>query len=393
MGIMPDAPSNEKVRIRSAADLFEVLTDGSLEAQIGVLQSVVQDPTRPLSLGKHEGEDFIDLLIRLFPQRGSGLSQLYLMCLSCYQDPRTTAFMVEEFSRSRDAAAVLHLGRRLSIERGADFFRDFLWQDKSAQALAAARLLLECEDLVEKERLRMALVLDVDFEPPAIRPVTLDLWVAELNGPHRARVKALAEQRGEEVLYFWERWSELSGDEREWLVNLTARLNPELARLRLRPLMEESTTSFPIVRQAMKLGMDLPSSAINSEHELVRALAVTEGLAGDRVLDYLAENNSIPEAVAATRHCTREKLLELLADARWQVRAAATEVLAGRDDCPVEEIRVKVGSEHLGERIAALDVLRRIGDDEWLEVYLESQPNQGRSIRTGIERSQTSGSF
>ena len=93
---MDDAP----VRIRNAADLFEVLTTGTPMAQMAVIQSIISHPEKPISLGPREGEDFLDLLLRLVPRSSGGVKQALTVCLMCYQDERTTRFLVEEFART-----------------------------------------------------------------------------------------------------------------------------------------------------------------------------------------------------------------------------------------------------------------------------------------------------
>jgi hypothetical protein len=357
--------AKEPIRLQSAADLFSVLSSGPPTAQFAVLRSIVDDPTRPIALGSHEGEDIVDLLLRLIPLASGGLKQLQILCLSCYEDPRTTRFMIEEFAQSRDPATVLHLGRRLSMESDPEFFVPFLWQDEPAQALAAARLLSESDTLSSRDRLRVAIWIDQPFEPPAIGPATLDLWLDELRGRHRKRVRRLAEQRGDEVLGLWERMSELADEEIAWLLGRTVLHDPVLAKEQLGSLLEVADIPFPIVEQALALGVALPPGLLRSKHERVRAAAVGAGLAGESVETYLGASTG--EAAAAARWCPTSRLVGLLADPRWQVRAAATAALVERDDPPIDDLRRKVASPLLGERVAAIEVLRRLGDDEWLE--------------------------
>ena len=116
--------STPQVRIRSAADLFEVLSTGNLAERLAVLGSVVADPTRPLALGTHEGEDFVDLLIRLIPSSRDVLRKTLILCLMCYQDPRTQDFLGEVFSEERDdsVARVSPPGDGNGFSANAPFF-------------------------------------------------------------------------------------------------------------------------------------------------------------------------------------------------------------------------------------------------------------------------------
>lgn len=364
--------SREPIRIRCAADLFSVLSSGAVAEQLAVLRDIIVNPLRATALGRHENEDLVDLLLRLAPQSVGALKQAQMICLMSFDDPRVTDFLVAEFSRSKDAATVLHLGKRLSLARGPVFFRPFLWCQNTAQALAAARHCSQDGELSHGERLRVALLLDQSFEPPALSESTLQVWMDELAGRHRVRAKKLAEQRGKEALIFWTRFSDLAAVEQEWLVALTGRLDPTLLKERLPALMRLPSVSPGVVEQALQLGVDLPRGLLESEHDRVRARAISAGLADGRLEDFLALESSPAEAAAATRRCSVDRLLELLSDRRWEVRAAATETLSRKvaKDLPLERIRAMTGSAFIGEKVAAVELLRRLGETDWLEEHL-----------------------
>jgi hypothetical protein len=361
------AAADEPVRIRCAADLFSVLTSGPMEAQLAVLKSVVADPTKPLSLGRHQGADFVDLLLRRIPESSGTLKQLQILCLMSYQDSRTTKFMVDEFGRSRDAATVLQLGKRLDLERGIEFFRPFLWDDRHAQALAAARLCSDCQELSPAERLRVAILLDSEYPPPEISMETLDVWLSELAGRHRLRARALAEATGSAVLCLWQRWSQLRHEEQLWLARATAQLDLALLRQRLRELLLDPEVPYGYVELALRHGVEIPAHLLASRQPLVRAAAIRCGHADDKLDPYLSPDTTLPEILAAAPRHSTEAHLRLLADPRWQVRAVATDLLARAEAPPLEALRRKTSSELLGERVAAMEVLRRLGKDESLE--------------------------
>jgi hypothetical protein len=382
------AAADEPVRIRCAADLFSVLCSGPMEAQLAVLKSVVDDPRRPLTLGRHQGEDFIDLLLRLVPESTGTLKQLQILCLMSYQDPRTTEFMVDEFGRSRDAATVLQLGKRLDLERGFDFFRPFLWDDRPAQRLAAARLCSHSPELSVAERLRVAILLDEEYAPPEISVDTMDVWLSELAGRYRLRARALAEATGSGVLGLWQRWSELRHEEQLWLVQVslaiqdnlvsgcgdrtlaTAGVDLSLPRQKLGELLSDPEVPYAYVELALRHGVELPAALLNSEQPLVRAAAIGCGHADDRLGRFLSADTSLPETLAAAPRCSVEEQLRLLADPRWQVRAVATDLLARAEAPPLEALHRKTSSEILGERVAAVEILQRLGNEDWLESNL-----------------------
>lgn len=361
--------STPQVRIRSAADLFEVLSTGNLAERLAVLGSVVADPTRPLALGTHEGEDFVDLLIRLIPSSRDVLRKTLILCLMCYQDPRTQDFLGEVFSEERDASTVLKLGQRLTLDLGADFFRPFLWGERAAQGLVAAQVFAQSSAALEpKEQLRVAILLDFEYPPPEISPKTLSLWVAELRGPHRLKAQRLAENLGESALLLWSVRDRLS--DVDWLLEITESIDPERARKEVASLLPEA--ELHTVQTALRLGLELPESLLQSPDPEVRAAAISAGLADSQVESYLT--GSLPEALAAVPRCSSRTLVDLLSDSRWQVRSSAVRALAGGQDRPLEEVRDRALSDALGERVAAVSLLQQWGDDDWLEAHIPAEP-------------------
>lgn len=359
--------TGEPVRIRNAADLFSVLSTGPVEARVAVLQSIINDPEKPVGLGPHNGEDFIDLLLRLIDLTSGGLKRLMLLCLTTYQDPRTSEFMLREFRRSKDAKSVLYLARRLAVETDGEFFRSYLWFERPEQALAAARYCSELEGLKTEEKLRVAILLDREFEPPPISQQTIDIWLNELQGGYRLATRRLAESRGDEVLQLWERYADLAQAEQHWLLGLTAERSPSTLQARLPDLLKDQNVPFPVVEQALLHEVRLPLTLLQSDDPMVRAAAVSVGLADQELETYLSPQAPVAEAVAAASRCDLPRLLSLLEDRRWQVRAAVTDLLADHPEPPLEELRRRVSSDFMGERVAAVEILRRLADLEWLE--------------------------
>jgi hypothetical protein len=76
--------------------------------------------------------------------------------------------------------------------------------------------------------------------------------------------------------------------------------------------------------------------------------------------------------LAAVPRCPSEALVGLLGDNHWQVRSAAVHTLATRSDRPLERVRALAASGSLAERVAAVALLERWGDLEWLAEQLQS---------------------
>ena len=348
-----------QVRIRTAQDLFEVLSRGNLAERLAVLSGIVAEPTRPLALGPHEGEDFVALLIRLIPDSKDILRKSLILCLMCYQDPRSQEYLGQVFAEERDAATVLHLGQRLTLDLGVDFFLPFLWGEKAAQGLAAARVCAASKELEPKERLRIALLVDGDFPAPEISQETLPYWLDELRGPHGFRATQLAEE-AQGALLLWTVCEQVP--DLAWLLEMTERLDPERARQETERLLESG--DLFVVQAAQRLGLKLTASLLESADPDVRAAAIAAGLADSELESYLAA--SLPEALAAVPRCPSETLLALLGDSRWQVRSAAVAALAAGSERPLEQVRALALAESLEQGVAAVALLEQWGDLEWL---------------------------
>jgi hypothetical protein len=333
------------------------------------LRDIVAEPTRSLALGPYQGEDFVALLIRLIPDSRDVLRKTLLVCLMCYQDPRAQEFLGQVFAEERDAATVLHLGERLTLDLGVDFFRPFLWGEQAAQALVAARVCARSSEPLEAEdRLRVALLVDAEFPPPELSSETLPCWLAELRGPHRHTACRLVEQQGEAALLLWSVREQLP--DLEWLLELTEALSRERAMVETRALLEQG--SWPVVQAARRLGLELPASLLDSADPRVRGAAISAGVADSAAESYVTA--SLPEALAAVPRCRDEVLLELLGDTRWQIRSAAVQALASRPERPLQQVRSVATSETLEQRVAAVTLLQIWGDLEWLAEHIPEEP-------------------
>ena len=334
-----------------------------------MLRDIVADPTRPLALGPHDGEDFVALLIRLIPDSRDVLRKSLILCLTCYQDPRTQQHLVQVFAEERDAATVLLLGQRLTLDLGVDFFRPFLWGKQAPQALAAARVCAHRPGPLDpRDQLRVALLLDGPYPPPELSPQNLPHWLAELQGPHQHKARQLAEECGPAALLLWSVQDQLP--DLAWLLDLTERLDPARAIQETQTLFP--TGSLPVVQTAQRLGLQLPPSLLQSSDPEVRAAAISAGLADSALPNYLTA--SLPEALAAVPRCPPQLLLNLLADRRWQVRSAAVRALAAAPERPLESVRALAVSPSLENRVAAVALLQHWGDLAWLSEQLPNAP-------------------
>ena len=170
-------------------------------------------------------------------------------------------------------------------------------------------------------------------------------------------MRQLAERHPEEALLFWSRWADLAVREQEWLLSLTARHNPDLSKAKLRKLLEAPLVPPFVVTLAVEHQLELPAALLEHEDSLVRAAAIFQGHADDKLERYLSTKASVGETLAALHRCEPKRLVDCLGDVRWQVRGEASRLLCQLENPPLEEIRLKSESEELGTKVAAFTVL------------------------------------
>lgn len=222
-------------------------------------------------------------------------------------------------------------------------------------------------ELSSRDRLRVALLSDQPYQPPAISPETVDVWTDELTGRYRHRARDLAQQRGSECFAVWARWDKLGQEEQDWLLELSAQLNPAETRRHITTLLKTDESSSTLIRAADRLEMPLPRTLLSHHDPEIRALAIARGLADKELEELLVLDSPLPVVLAAVIRCETDRMVGLLGDERWQVRSEALKVLSCSAPGPLEEVRALTQSSTLGTRAAAVELLLAWGDDEWLE--------------------------
>ena len=302
-------------------------------------------------------------MLRLIPASEGPLRKALTICVLCYDDPRTADFMVEAFPRAQDAETVLHLGERLA-HKGVEFFRPFLWQRKTAQALAAARVCRQAGGLEPRDLLRVAILLEGDNPLPPLGEV----WRDELTGPHRAKARQLAETLGEQVLGLWS--APLPAAETHWLLQLTLRHDPERARQEVERLLDEGLATLPLVEMALELGVKLPASLLSQADPEVRAAAIRVGLA-DGCLEHTAVAGCEQVILCGTEAhvCVQQTALDLRAAGKqvFIVAEAAGSRAPANRDLAFERMRGH-GIEIVSREMVAFEWLQRGGTELFREV-------------------------
>lgn len=360
-------------RIETAQGLFEALRAPDLRTRIAVIGGLARDPRAGLLLGRHEGRDVIDALIKTIEKEpaGSGLGRPLSQILSAYADPRVEAFFAgllekeEEFDLIEVAAGYL-----ARTEGGHGAVRAFLFRTgRPHHAQAAARALLTARvELPPRERLRAALLEDA--EPPPLTADTLACWLDELVGPLRRRALARLRSQDETALcLLMDAWDRLDAEARV-VVLCAAR---ERAPAAVLPVLPSALASPELALSALEcldaLGpagdaLRPPLSAFlgHGPALLAAALAVAR-LDVDPRLALAPEQDAVVRC-AALRRVAREEgegtiplLLSTLMGPEWALRAAAAQLLSGLGERAREAVRPFAGHADPALRLAAAQVL------------------------------------
>lgn len=365
--------ASNSVHIRSVADLFNALESRDSKTRLAVLQSILQEPSRALKLGQHHGEDLIDLLIRTIESSTGYERQLRVHCLMSFRSPRTRDFLLVEFGRSRDAATVLRLGQRLQLDAVEEAMLPYLWDERPPQRLAAARVLTAHPELSPAQRLRIALVVDQQFDPPPMNDSLRGIWLQELKGPLQISVIRLLETQGEAALQLWNSRDELPNRARSWLLDWSLLHHPAQIKPLLPELLADPNWEIPALHGAARVGCPLSKVERFLSHpdpEVV-ASAIVLGSADGQLREFLTEPTPTPVRLAAVRRCRdTASLVSLLGDKHWAIRAEATNRLVALGADCLAQVRPLTQSSTPGERVAAAEVLRRLDDIDWLEKNL-----------------------
>jgi hypothetical protein len=371
------SPEKLQVRIRCAADLFDAVRDPRTEVQLPTLRGIMEDPSRALQFGKHNGLDIIDVLAELTrTQPEAFLHQARLMALLCYREPRAHAALLAEFGREPDGQLAITLANRLAmepLELTRPVFRPLL-QVAGARRTAAALVLQTDPTLTTPERLRIATVLGSPELLPEWKPAELLAWAEEAAQPGADLVRQHLSSNEEMLRSLAEHFHDLPPCVQTWLIPLS-----ELDRVReWSANLQDPAPLRAATQRLLQAGANVPAAItarwLDHPDGAVQLAAIAMGGADEDLSAWIAPQKALPLRRAALRRLGAgdlDKVTAYLDAPEWELRATATELLVAGGPAVVPVLRqlaLRPGSSP--GRTAAVQALLQLEDADWIEETL-----------------------
>ena len=336
--------------ITGLPDIERALDAPDDRTRIAVLQLIAQHPDAARTL-KHAGRDVIDVLIGFAEREApSGPRTTALASLAALgRDPRTVERMAREVGEAQGAYEhMIGLGylAQFAPNRARPFARKLLFGPTRDGARLAARMLGNSRDLDVRERVRLH-AIEPQPAPFAWQGETLDRLIEELAGDFHAGARELVGAHHPELIpALGERWRQLDDATRAWLIDAADRHPDPTA---VKPLLTRALADIDgdVMHRALRLLARRGIARFDLDPSLLRpflggeatawAYAVRAGATEAEALALLTEPERVPDAVviaalARSRDLPDATLVTLLEHRAWQVRSAAAEALARRDD-------------------------------------------------------------
>lgn len=379
-----------QLRIQSAADLIETLRAAEPVKRLSLLKHIANHPDQALRFGSYQGRDVLDELIAQMEHILPGdLRYWNVVTIANFRDPRAVRFLLREVPDCTHPKTVVACILRLAEEKTPevrDLLLGFLGRGASTQHARLAASVLSSWPGLElplDQWLRLSLLSDTGWPlPPPLDEQTLDLWLGELEGDAARRAWTLLELQGEPAYVFLcQHRRRLSEAGFLALLDWGKRRFPPLAA----GLVEEAldASSPPAVAKGLELLALLPEAQASHAEALgrlwredpsLRCAVLQAGLSG---LDWEGELAQAREVrlrqellAGAVRQRGAEALplvLGFLEDRQWQMRALAVRLAGELGAAALEPARELTRSPRAEVKLAACQLLMRLGQQEWLE--------------------------
>jgi hypothetical protein len=385
-----------QTEIRTAAELHAALTAPDGATRLDTLGAVVADPAAALAFGLHGDRDVIDVLLEQTRSTQPDVPEWLTLvnALATFADPRIAGFFTELLAEHQDPAVLFlasdYLAATRAIVPHATLRQLVLQDDCAARARAAAPLLDAAGAQNAAERLRVALLVD-DGPPPPPFAYASEAYLAELRGAFAQDARAaLIAEGGAALRGLLTCWAALDDATLVWLIEWAVQTLPAVAAEEVTGRVVESGNDrllrIALIRLAERHDVWIrPSDRLLADllchpdpQVRLAAISRTATPAALPTPVNLADSDVDPRVrAAATRRLaadfgprTLPRLLDALGDEDWQVRSAAVEGLAGLSCAVRSAVRPLVDDVRLPVRVAAVDVLLRLGEDAWLGEHL-----------------------
>lgn len=377
-----------KIRIASAADLFNALRSDLPSLRLFVLKAIADNPEKALSYGVFQGANLREEAVTHWQRTGINTEEraIALAAIVALGGDATLDICKSEFSFSRNRDVLRIAASRLAsepVERVGDFLPRFLFDDKfPVRARLAATLMSGFSSLSPRERLRVAIISMNQNTPlpPLPEPDTEGLWVSELNGIWAEEAKAMAEGMGEEAFRRLARtWDVLSEEVKLWLIEWGMRGHIFHATGLVADVLRSNNVKLVLValrclgqnKTAGSFFQTLLNVLVHHSEPAVRVAAIEAGgTAEDPLIKRMLAAETPEVRLALIGSIARSKdsnytrdLTDLIRDRDWRIRAAACDALAEMGGSIIETLKPFLADRDGTVRVAAMRTLLAVGGE------------------------------
>jgi len=386
-----------RLEIRSAHDIVAALSSADLAIRLAICQAAAARPTHVLAYGAAAGVDLVASFLAAAEARDSLLyRKAVLGALVHFDDPRVVELFRQVLLSSSESDILRLAAKRVALDDTADnrrFLRERLLNESNAlRVRCIAGALASAVDLSTAERLR-SMVAGIDRQEaveswPRDDAESAAYWGKELRGPFALHARRLLQSAGTraDLIALLPSWTGSSDSDRVWLLAWGCRLfgsirPPDAVCSMLVGALNQQAA--PVLLAALRWCKACPSAvpvevlerhstAANSELRLAALAALPV-----RALDWwqVACTDSEPavRALAIERALpicdvagTFPKLVALMEDSDWRVRAASARALSQSGAAALETARAWLAHSSPQVRAGALQVLIDQGQEAWL---------------------------
>lgn len=370
-----EAAQGQKLRIRSAKDIFDALRSDDVGVRLSIVKAIIANPEKAASYAEHDGTTLVDYLIFLLHHNTDpGYKLALLAALASFSEERITNIFKSEMLSSDDDQTITMAASKLAAEPEADvrgFLATMLKSGHELKARHAANIMAGYETLGLDEKVMIAVHIDADFPAPALNDETERTWLKELVGPALKMAGRLIEEQGEEAfLRLKEKWASLPNGVKEWLLDWGARRHQaHTVQLLIEALKEDALLPVALraigsYGEAASIFKPLIAKLASHPDRAVRLTAIRAGAECGQLEELIFGEKDIEFRIEFIRRFAAEKgpdaipqLVEMLGDDDWQIRACAAGGLISIGEPAVDAVEPLLSAEDERVRVAAAKVL------------------------------------
>ena len=383
--------TKKQVTISSTRELLEALKNPNAALRTATLRAIAEHPAEAFSMAERSGCDLIQELIQLCETTDcDSIRTSYVYTLLNLDDDRVVQFAKQEFMSTDNSDIIVLAASKLAKlpepDRIALLAPVVMAVENQVKSRAAANLLAHCQHLATQLALRVEVLSDHHVEITSLNDDNLSDWLDALQGayPIRTRKLLIAKKDGSfsNLLSCWNR---LPAPIRLWAFKEAVKVDASEYKLLIQNILKKEEDSALLVA-ALESLRNFASGEVEEQlisvfyHHTDPAIRAAAISAGQTALDWHAmlENESSDSVRVAiiTRigQCKSLNELNLLADllndTSWRVRAAVTNAMVALAPASLMTLQRLLPHQNPVVRVAVVQALKRLGQDEWLEAQL-----------------------